>query len=1178
RGSSLGILAKVSRATKLFRKSAKSAFGHASRGVRELSRFRRSSHARSTVSSTPVVSLQVSEDYNVAASISVDDSQCQASAGSRPDQGSGEMLDDSCQLGPQGRGRADGARSGVALYDFFEDPSIDDADLHIPTNQLLPEESVEGASSGWGPDGTSISAQSTPPSRSLHRPQPVVEKFEERGSPLLAAEESCENGSEVDASSAALTPHSRETSRETSRVKAKKRKPSSRKVSERTTTGAAAAGYSHKARLPQGSGKLPLIAISRRASATPSPTCHRRSIAGSSPGLNENAPWAERTSALHKLTGGEQCRERPRMARLPLVMKFTKMGGGLKDVRDKGELDRSDVRKVPADLMSLPGPPPAHQGEGQTQGKRRLTLLRTPLRRWKALGRVWRRQWLRSQLNGGSLCRELGLDLMKLQLCVPFLELQEQCKEESHMLDQLHRSKRPTCASDKASTGTNAERGSERVRGKRRVRTERPSSDSRKGSGSQEGVGRFQEYQSIAEDCESEEARAPTTPRHLPSAPRVQDDDRKHLVLHRMLGTAMIHACLSNTSLLCVRKLRKQALDLELIPWEMPIGRKFSWFVSVFMVALQKVKGAGWLRRAQLLQMAFLQRPAGHFDMTQALANLLWVGEPEQPLASKLHSFFPLEGLRATVPEELYQMVEAADMTCSAENIWATMCAVALYEDHFAMAEWVDNPKDIPKDRKTLGQRAWLWLDRQLVTPGNLKQKAPVEKLLAQASQLVQVSQERHWERVAAHRTYLGGLQQTLWQRPSISPWALALFLISSHPLLALWSTPHSAQLTRAERIVLQVNNFFVMLAMVIWFTYTRSLECCEQLKGKLGCPDAGMHTEACVGFPTCSALHFIGEAVELLPEELDMYPRKCDAFPEPTLMGRLYSVACIVLALLPLNATLQALFVMSNSTDVPSHWRVIPKMVSRDSGKFAMSQIAVMMLHAVFTLAYALFENFEYFNKALALMIVGTINSLVNLNKRAVAFYRRIYLFLQRLYLGVGQLSAPCMGRATQENMDRASRLALLTVVPQVDGQVERLTYTLVFLFWGMLVWMLLVFQVSLREVIGVEATNAILTEWGYGLLMEHTGFACLRLIAFKAASICIGERFVGLLFIRDRNCIEEWYEAALLKKLRDIQKLVDETRNTDEHENEEGDAEDVGGGGADDTQVEDVEADIII
>ncbi|KAK3263732.1 hypothetical protein CYMTET_27482 [Cymbomonas tetramitiformis] len=597
--------------------------------------------------------------------------------------------------------------------------------------------------------------------------------------------------------------------------------------------------------------------------------------------------------------------------------------------------------------------------------------------------------------------------------------------------------------------------------------------------------------------------------------------------------------------------LQAQATVHEQLNWEMPFGRTFTWYVGLFMVALQQMQGKGWLQRARLFQLVMLQHTDGRFRMSQSLANLLRAGEPEQPLEVEPMPFYSLQALLSSTPAKLYENEKATDgFPYHAESVWATMCALALY-DSIMLHEWVENPQDPAKYRITIGQRAQKWVD-QISGAGDGKLKHIMEDAQAEADQLVEEWHKRFIRDVqqlhqvidakeaakVVQRTPMQHIKQQLRDITSRARSFFKLFL-SSHPLLALWMTPYSAQLSRAERIILEVNKNLMMLTLVICFSYSRATICCMERKEYLCCPDASNPESVCVGFDSCGVLSDSGFGDQMLPEEMkggDI--DQCDAFPRSTLIGRLYATMVIVVVLLPVNTILQSLFMMSTNTPIPGFWRPVPVTGKKTSKMFG--PMTAILVKSVVTYAAAMFNNFERFNKAMAMIIVAALTTLFNPNQKTQRAFRmmmesfkKIRARAYRSVFGTALRLPSRSSRSSRGSMkDHYSwGTAEVYVVPAINGEFEKLGYLFLFLFWFTLLWLLLTTLTLIRNSMGKHAERVLLTRWIMTVVTENFGMTAVQLIFFKIFGVFVVDKVKSALLTNFE--LETWYEDVVITYL---------------------------------------------
>jgi hypothetical protein len=165
---------------------------------------------------------------------------------------------------------------------------------------------------------------------------------------------------------------------------------------------------------------------------------------------------------------------------------------------------------------------------------------------------------------------------------------------------------------------------------------------------------------------------------------------------------------------------------------------------------------------------------------------------------------------------------------------------------------------------------------------------------------------------------------------------ANALFMFRSHPFGGIAMSKVNDPFARGDRILVQMNVFIVMLSMAVAFFYSKSLRCCEYVVVHYTCPEvklAGDMSIDCMGcvpkpggcrrvtftvflfgvtqpsltnwrvrgcgrYETCRA---IMDAQGLMPEEIAR-PFSCTAFPQSTLIGRVWVIIIISCILVPVQ------------------------------------------------------------------------------------------------------------------------------------------------------------------------------------------------------------------------------------------------------------------------------------
>ncbi|KAK3237604.1 hypothetical protein CYMTET_52335 [Cymbomonas tetramitiformis] len=692
-----------------------------------------------------------------------------------------------------------------------------------------------------------------------------------------------------------------------------------------------------------------------------------------------------------------------------------------------------------------------------------------------------------------DVMNELSINMLRVQLCVPFYSLQE------------------------AGLKTHAPQGMTASR-RRRLSMRTPNAD----------------------DCSHDNLRERAKRRH-----RMEDGEL--LAIDRMLGTALIQAYLYSSTLLSPDQVQQQGIMQSQQPWEMPTQRSFGWYVSVFMVILKRVKSRGWLERGRLFQLAFLQNVEGSFEMSQALCNLIQIGQPLDRSEENPLPYFHLQNFQNSVPRALQEQAareklqageQAVDERASTETLWATLCAVALYNT-ILTSDWLDNPEDLEHEQQTLDEVAHGWLDKQFDLRPDLK---PMRLFLEQQAQvLVQEGNRQRMEFIKALKARSDlrhGVRSAKYQTNvekcliflheiGLQLWTFAVHCVTSHPLVNVYLTNAAEPLTRAARFTLLVNQQMLMLLIAVGMYYSKALSCCSGLKDFVGCPDSS-NEEPCIGFATCGRL--ADEGAELLPVEISATDYVCHAFPQSTLTGRMYATVSIVAIVLPLHVLISAVFSISSNPSIPRHLMVPRKgvKVERMFGPFMGT-----VVHAVLTLCYAIWVNFNKFNKTMALIFVGVINTVfkpVQVLLAACTKSLRAWHAIRGRMIRLHQV-----GRMQLE-VERERERALF--ISPSSGNGMRLAYALVWCVWGTVAWVLIAKLKTLREAMGNTTDKTVLVAWGMALVWELFGQQGAYLILLKVTSTFIMSKLQWLAYTlphAEASKLTFWYEQYVYKRFAD-------------------------------------------
>ncbi|KAK3252400.1 hypothetical protein CYMTET_38296 [Cymbomonas tetramitiformis] len=712
----------------------------------------------------------------------------------------------------------------------------------------------------------------------------------------------------------------------------------------------------------------------------------------------------------------------------------------------------------------------------------------------------------------------------------------------------------------------------------------------------------------------------------------------------RLIGTALVHAVFQRSHIIDPQQMHAQAALLERAPWEAPPGRGFGWHVGVLMVLLDRIQGSGWHARSQLLQLVFLQHADGSFDMTQTLATLLHAADPNEACACRIplalipaqlppssqrkrhphplptatssrnrhhhpaqlphlipaqlppsshtkkeavrgclmqkishHAVpvFSIDSLVDGIPDDLPLLCRGKPKV--ARRVWATLCAIAYY-DHLPY-EWHLNPEAALGDRETLGQRALSWTRTVLPMAGDQEDVASsrLEELRGQAARAVEAwrqEHERRWEQQSAaeaaaaqqREVQPAGQLPRLVRRGAAQARCLAAgllsfvkFAVSTHPLLQIYRVRPTDPFTRAQRVLVQANTFASLLAVSVMIGYTRALNCCVALKEDLGCPPPIQAGSGCLGLDDDVTLQE-AERSGLLPRELQAEAFECTAFPTDTFADMLYTIGLMTLALLPITSLLSALYTLGQAAVSPDHWRFTPNKPSRRLKLTGALQYAVQFAAAVAYLFYAITMNLDKLSKAMAMLGIVLLNDLLkpvrrikmglkglgHLVKRCTAALQWSSLMLQWYLFGV----EPTFEDDATEEMCRYVGGLNTEVTSHLTAHLILMTY------WGSLVWVLLTYGKLLRQLLGDEGEDQVMRRFFMSLIAEQFGLEALKQMLVKGVVINLAQK--ALLLVTQQSHLEQWHEGRVNEYLAQSH-LEDDDGNLGEDAND-GDIHDSG------------------
>ncbi|KAK3269109.1 hypothetical protein CYMTET_22427 [Cymbomonas tetramitiformis] len=636
------------------------------------------------------------------------------------------------------------------------------------------------------------------------------------------------------------------------------------------------------------------------------------------------------------------------------------------------------------------------------------------------------------------------------------------------------------------------------------------------------------------------------------------------LPVERMIGTALVQAFFGIKSLLSCEDLRRQAELAEQLPWQMPGSQPFSWYVKVLKVLIGSIQRDGWYQRSRLWNCVFLQREDGSFELSQCLATVLHAGEPADDLALNPLARYSLRALQDSVPRALLLLASDCTPEWKASELWGTILVLKMLQS--CPYTWTENPEDPPKKQITICARSHSYLSYHEDRTVGLGVLLPA--LLGEAETLCEQWQADHEHRVqqvyekhtpqqgepgSSGRTSFHS-HRTWWQKLDRRRCWLKLkrhvkWLAKAHPLTAIYLVHATEPFTRSERILIQTQTFLLMLMFTVWFYYSKAKTCCVATRAHLACPEAGKYREPCLGAGYCMELHQMA-ASNLLPAELNYDDFICTAFPQSTYLGKIQAMVIIVGILTPVTMIMSQLFIMASNSAVPGHWGTFPL---KSLGKcFGSTPTAVMQ--TVFITAYALFFNFQKFNKAVAVTIVALIGFILKPHMVQTA----IRAITSTIYWGYNKAGQVLWGALVARfSEEERSLLESINLVSPFEKYLQKVGYFLMLCIWTAIVVSLLTYATVIREMMGPEEEINLVWTWFMVLVTETFGKEAIKLILIRLFVNTVMEKLERVFL--DINPAMRWFESFIMHLAKTAR-----ARETDEVGDQDmGDDAEADGGG---------------
>eukprot|EP00854_Cymbomonas_tetramitiformis_P003393 gene3393-4271_t len=367
---------------------------------------------------------------------------------------------------------------------------------------------------------------------------------------------------------------------------------------------------------------------------------------------------------------------------------------------------------------------------------------------------------------------------------------------------------------------------------------------------------------------------------------------------------------------------------------------------------------------------------------------------------------------------------------------------------------------------------------------------------------------------------------------------AFGVNVMSTHPWMKILVVQHDDPFTKSQRILVQATNILLMLI---------AITCCQQFRLEIGC-SADTSTE-CRGHATCYELMlsepFFCEGFACAPSEPHLPEGfACDAFPQSTLVDKIWMAVYALLVVFPLSAMFAAMFVAGGKYRVPSHW---DSGMKRKVGK-VVGNTSITFLENLVFIAYVLFIDSFMLGQHLARYFTAGFHLLdsifLMLRRGLIAAHegwKRLcnalhFIYHTRLLQRDPQYvfnEMQVKQRLKDESRHELARGDAIFDQARVemDSFWAQLCYTVLVAFWAIVTWTLLVYGTSIRNLMGSSGEKAILQAWGFTLLVDILGMQVLKsftikiwikVLIRKIKSMGKGEEHLAL-----------WYEGYMNSKL---------------------------------------------
>ncbi|KAK3240851.1 hypothetical protein CYMTET_49342 [Cymbomonas tetramitiformis] len=588
--------------------------------------------------------------------------------------------------------------------------------------------------------------------------------------------------------------------------------------------------------------------------------------------------------------------------------------------------------------------------------------------------------------------------------------------------------------------------------------------------------------------------------------------------VERALGTALVLAFLRMRGIVSQKQVSGLERRAAEIKWRLPAKRALSYYEDIFREMLQINRaGRGWYFRSILWNLVFLQRPEGCYDLTEALARALHAGDTSDSVATQGMPAISLEGLREAMPAAVLRSVLPEDEEGLPAQVWATLLAEARLK--LLPFGWISNPGEPPWKRWLLEDGCAGWLAEQGTAypelesvMAALRDEAEMAVKRWRAARLEAIEELRRLTLKASARDEAFLSQREAWEKRKQWWKEQVRMVVAAHPWVAVAATSATEPFSRAQRTLVQCNSLLVMLFITMMLFYSKGSQCCTGYKDYLGCGPGSTVDTVCWGYTTCGELNRARDG-GALPEYLAPDDYVCDAFPQETLVDKIWQAVIVLGIMIPVNLILVSLFTIGGSPTTPGSWiHRKYKLRTRVGQKATAARRLEDLLFLVLTVLW----DTQRLSRALAryfLMLAWAVDwtflkliQVVRWMRKKLAMLRTVLWTLFSIYIVrrdpdvvLQELEICAEAREAKEREIELAVSTFRVARREMDSFAVQCSYLMLMLMWILVLWFQLTYAMLIRETLGPGAEADVIRNWGFTVLADNLGVHVVKSVFVK-------------------------------------------------------------------------------